>query len=143
MLLNSSYNCYSVPVFKKGTVIGYYENIMRYSLSSLQGAGSCNRMIFLEALKKFKQEGAQFISLGLSPLHDLDNSPYNDNVELKEFSKSMYNKSKFYAFRGTGRHKEKYPALIKHDVFFACQPSTTIEGIFNVFKAVGVFKSIE
>ena len=97
-------------------------------------------MILLQAAKKFKQEGAKFLSLGLSPLHDLSNSPYNDNMELKEFCESVYDKSELYAFKGIAKHKDQYPATIRTDVFFAYSPSISIESIFNIFKAVGVFK---
>ncbi|MEA3333452.1 MAG: hypothetical protein U9Q58_07640, partial [Pseudomonadota bacterium] len=94
--------------------------------------------ITYEAVEIFKKEQIQFISLGLSPLYDVGNSPYQDNPELTDLFSQMFAESELYAFKGIAFHKMKHPARKEYPVYFAVTRDTLSEDIMNIFKGIGL-----
>ncbi|MEW5723278.1 MAG: phosphatidylglycerol lysyltransferase domain-containing protein, partial [Thermodesulfobacteriota bacterium] len=128
----------------KGEIIGYYTNIERvYVDPQIHGNKIHGVMpfIILKAIEKFKTEGIETISLGLSPLYKIQENSSRGHAELTELLRQFFEHSELYAFRGLAQHKAKYPEKIEVPVFFASKKDSTIEDLFNIFVAIGIIGS--
>jgi nucleoside-diphosphate-sugar epimerase len=128
------------PIYRQGKVIGYYSNVERFIAGSQEIPKKFNfvKHVNFEATLTFRNEGVEFISLGLSPLYDLERATWNDNTELKELFEKLYSESELYAFQGIAEHKRRVPDIDEHTVYFAAQPGTTGEDMLHILSAVGL-----
>lgn len=128
------------PIYRQGKVIGYYSNVERFSTESIEIPGKFNyvKHVNFEAALTFRNEGVEFISLGLSPLYDLERAAWNDNAELKKLFEKLYFESELYAFQGIAEHKRRFPDAVEHAVYFAAQSGTTGEDLLHILSAVGL-----
>ncbi|MCK5819321.1 MAG: SDR family oxidoreductase [Psychromonas sp.] len=131
------------PIFKKNSIIGYYANIERYDLQghSLPSRFNLTTHIIYEAILKFKIEGLKYLSLGLSPLYDVMNSPFNDSPELTGLFCQLFEESELYAFKGVAFNKAMNPNKKEGSVFLAVTKDTLSEDIMTIFKGIGLFEA--
>ena len=127
------------PIYRLGKVIGYYSDIEQFTTESTDIPSKFNFVKYgnFQAALAFRSEGVEFVSLGLSPLHNLGSARWNDNQELRELFEKFYSESILYAFQGTAVQKERFPDIIEQPVYFAAQSGTTGEDLFHIMSAVG------
>ena len=97
-----------LPIYNDGRVIGYGSNITRALPTA--NHGGVTDFIILEAIKKFRSEGLTVLSLGISPLHQLERTPNESPFIRHVLSWSFHSLDRFYAFQGLANHKKKYRA---------------------------------
>ncbi|NRB38602.1 MAG: DUF2156 domain-containing protein [Pseudomonadales bacterium] len=94
------------PYFKDGKVIGYCANILR-SDPAIHPSDFLDFTI-LEAMKIFKQEGVQTLSLGLSPFYDIQKHD-DENKPIRHVMQMFYKYGNvIYAFKQLAFHKTRY-----------------------------------
>ncbi len=127
------------PIYENSRVVGYFANVERYrcDLSSLPSRLNWMQLIAFEAAKIFIQEGVDRIELGMSPLYDTEESPYNDNPALRNMFEQLYDESLLYAFKGISEHKKRYACRQERPVFIATRTQSAAEEILDILKGVG------
>lgn len=93
------------PIYSKGRIIGYYHNFDRLCSGAVNGTSA---FTLLQAMEKFRLEGKELISLGLSPLSGMEQG-YNLSGPLQKLAGIFYEfGEKVYPFKGNDRHKSKF-----------------------------------
>lgn len=129
------------PIYRDGTVIGYLDNTHRCASDFSYSIPDC---INLEAIRIFKTEGKEILSLGFSPLHALDDSgEFRFSAPLKKTLKYFYENANFlYDFKGAAFHKSRYRPGTEgcHDIkiYLACQSPVPVLHTDKVFKKCGI-----
>gem|GEM_PF-654255 len=96
------------PYFKDGKVVGYCANILRKDPDARPS--DLLDFTILEAMKKFKKEGIQELSLGISPMFQVEKEK-GDRAGLRYLQKLMYKyANSLYAFQALAYHKTRYRA---------------------------------
>jgi lysylphosphatidylglycerol synthetase-like protein (DUF2156 family) len=104
------------PYFRNGQVRGYTANILR-SWPGAKPHGLLDYAV-LCALDKFKGEGVEVLSLGMSPLHGIHRTP-GDNGALAWLLNATYeNGNALYPFKGLASHKLRWRA--QQEPLYAC-----------------------
>lgn len=127
------------PVWEDNGIIGYSANIERFSLAgqNLPSRFNLVKTISLVAARLFRAEGKRQIALGLSPLHALHDSPFNDDPALLAVFADLAERDDLYAFQGMARHKRDYPDRVERPVFYAGVQEAAGESVLQVLRAVG------
>jgi len=125
------------PFFKDGKIVGYTANILR-GRHDIKPNGFLDFTI-LEAIKTFKNESIPTLSLGLTPLHDLQ--PHENEISwIRHLQNFMYRRCSFiYAFQALAYHKTRYrPQEVK---WFQCIPpdASSVKAAIVTLKATNVF----
>ncbi|MCC6796884.1 MAG: DUF2156 domain-containing protein [Candidatus Hydrogenedentes bacterium] len=128
------------PIFSEYKKVGYYASVERYALEDEGLPNRFNAMKFMvyQAIQQFGQENVSYVALGMSPLHNVATSDFNDNPELTKLFEQLYQESELYAFKGLATHKQQYPRRREESVYIATVSDTAPEDILNVFKGVGL-----
>ncbi|WP_320174554.1 DUF2156 domain-containing protein [Maridesulfovibrio sp.] len=93
------------PIYSGGKTVGYYHNFDRLCSGAVNGTSA---FTLLQAMEKFRLEGKEFISLGLSPLAGMEQG-YNLYGPLQKLARIFYEfGEKVYPFKGNDRHKSKF-----------------------------------
>lgn len=99
------------PIFKEGRVTGYCTDIMRASAKAPYGHVA---YMILQAINKFKKEGKDFLSLGLSPeINNAKASMRHDKLThhslkfLYKYGNNLFN------FKGIYRYKKQFRGITK------------------------------
>jgi len=124
------------PFFENGKTIGYTANIVR-CWPDAKPNGLLD-FIILEAMKKFKAEGVQYLSLGLSPLYNIEPDK-RENRHLRRLLNFIWNYGNFfYSFKDLAFHKTRFRA--PEQKLFACirRDVNPILGLFQLAFACGV-----
>ena len=123
------------PIYKNNKVIGYYHNVDRILPSAPNGTGA---FMILEAMKKFKEEGIEFVSLGMSPLFMIQSHPkHNKNQQTQKALKYTYeNLNYIYPFQGNASHKQKF-AGNQRQVYIAATEGNNLWQVLVLLKALG------
>ena len=127
------------PIYKNGEVVGYFHNMDRYEDDVPNGTSV---QIILSAIEVFRQEGVQFVALGMSPLYlqrgmenELDNfHPFTRQSFWYAFEKLNF----LYPFQGNAFHKKKFDGLQK-PIYISSTNSMGIKEVLVMIKAMGVF----
>ena len=94
------------PFFRAGRCIGYCANILRCR-PGLRPPGILDFAI-LTALERFREEGLEWLALGIAPLHDLRRRP-GDDALLRFCGRLLYRwGGSLYNFRELAFHKSRY-----------------------------------
>lgn len=94
------------PFYKDGKIVGYTANILRQDLANTH-SGLLD-FVILEAMKQFRAEGIEWVSLGISPLHNVQQMA-GDRPIIRKICQSLYEYgNKFYAFKALAYHKTRY-----------------------------------
>tara|TARA_R110001592_G_scaffold175466_5_gene414712 strand:+ start:32793 stop:33878 length:1086 start_codon:yes stop_codon:yes gene_type:complete len=124
------------PFFEYGHLVGYTANILR-GRKDIHPNGFLD-FTLLEAMKIFKAEGVAFLSLGISPLHEITLHP-KEIKWVRILQKLMYRYgSSFYAFKELAYHKTRYRA--DSTMWFQCIPpnSSALKAAAAVLLAINV-----
>lgn len=104
------------PYFQDGKVRGYTANILR-AWPGAKPHGLLDYAV-LYALEKFKDEGVEALSLGMSPLHGLHRTP-GDSSALAWLYAMLYEfGNAVYPFKGLASHKLRWRA--DQEPLYAC-----------------------
>lgn len=124
------------PICDSHYVIGYTADIIR-TLKDVP-RGTADYMLYL-AIKKFKREGILYLSLGLSPLAnvELDDLNLSDALTRKIFSLIYKKGSKLYHFNTLAEHKQQFEGL-ESNVYFSHSGRLPLLKIFQIFKICNI-----
>jgi len=94
------------PYFDNGELAGYCANILR-SIPDKECNGAID-FVILEAIKQFRLEGVPELSLGITPLQNIQKEP-GERFSIRLISK-LFNEfgNSLYAFKGLAYHKSRY-----------------------------------
>lgn len=127
------------PIYSNGKVVAYYHNVDRIGDSAPHGVSAS---LVIHAIEVFKQEGIQFVSLGMSPLHQLmlqNHKAFNYNHFTRDALRYAYDNLNFiYPFKGNSSHKKKFNG-VKKPVFFSSTKGNSLWEVFVMMKAIGLF----
>lgn len=129
------------PMYEGGEVVGYIANHLR---STLDRSYSVVDYIILEAMEVFKKEGKRELSLGLSPLAQVnDTDEFKHSKLLKAHFRYAFEKANFlYNFKNLYRHKSKYrpelPGAREEKVYCAMNTRFLLVRLYSVYKVLGM-----
>lgn len=128
------------PIYENREVIGYIANHLR---SSLECNYSVVDVIIIESIEAFKREGKRILSLGLSPLANVnDSDEFHHSKLLKAHFKYSFEKANFlYNFKNLARHKNLYrpelPGAHEEKVYCCMKTRFLLPRIYNVYSVLG------
>ena len=123
------------PMLHEGHAFGYLHNLSRTLADAPHGT---NDLLVLKAMEKFKAEGREVLSLGLSPFAELTDADYPSNPVGAGLFRFMYEHCQFvYPFKGNYFHKEKYRGR-SFKAYISAVPALNLYRILGVFKAAQV-----
>src|SRR5262249_20515873 len=64
------------PIYENGRLVGYLSNAKRYDSSAPDGVDFAIARV---AIEQFQREGVERLSLGIAPLHNMQNGEFNAN----------------------------------------------------------------
>ena len=126
------------PIYKDGEIIAYYHNMDRMIDTAPHGTSA---FIILSAIDVFKEEGIEFVSLGMSPLYlqrGMTNEFNYHQFTRKSFWYAFEKLNFFYPFKGNASHKNKFNG-IKKPIYISSTNGTGLKEAFVMMKALGVF----
>jgi len=110
------------PYFKDGKVTGYCANILRKDPEARPS--DLLDFTILEAMKVFKSEGIEGLSLGISPMFQVEPEE-NDRFGLRKVQNLMYKyANSLYAFQALAYHKTRYRA--DETKWYICTDDTSL-----------------
>jgi len=127
------------PIYSDGKLVAYYHNVDRISDTAPHGVSAA---LIIYAIDVFKQEGVQFVSLGMSPLYQLtlqNHKSFDYNHFTRDALRYAYdNLNYIYPFKGNSSHKKKFNG-VKKPVFFSSTKGNSLWEVFVMMKAIGLF----
>lgn len=119
------------PYFKDGRIVGYCANILRKAPDAKPS--DLLDYIILEAIKVFRQEGVEQLSLGISPLYNV-NRETNDRPSIRYLQQFLFNYgNSLYAFKALAYHKTRYRAN-EHKWYFCSHDISTVKAVWAVLQ---------
>lgn len=126
------------PIYHAGRTVGYSANILRCDEKRF---GRLATAIHMEAIERFKPDGAEVLNLNLAPFVKLDKGRFNDDLGAKLFFKlSEKFGNDIYNFRGLAFHKSKYRGTEKF-LYFASNSFWPSNDIYLAFKSAHITRS--
>ncbi len=126
------------PMYRDGRVFGYSANILRCDESRF---GRLATAIHMEAIEKFRPEGAEVLNLNLAPFVKLEQGRFNDDLGSSLFFKlSARYGNDIYNFKGLSFHKSKYRGAEKC-LYFASNSFWPSNDIYLAFLSADITRS--
>jgi len=126
------------PMYRAGRVFGYSANILRCDEGRF---GRLATAVHMEALERFKPEGAEVLNLNLAPFVKLEQGKFNDDFGSSLFFKlSARYGNEIYNFQGLAFHKSKYRGSEKN-LYFASNSFWPSNDIYLAFRSAGITQS--
>lgn len=126
------------PIYSNGKVVGYYHNIDRIADTAPHGTSAS---IILAAIEVFKEEGVEYVGLGMSPLklHEkqLWEFPGFHRFTRKSFWYAFEKLNFLYPFQGNASHKKKFNGETK-PVYLSGTKGNNLWEVFLMLKAIGM-----
>lgn len=104
------------PIFRENVVVGYTANILR-TRPDARPHGILDYAVYC-ALEKFRQEGLEILSLGISPLHGVRRMPGDNRALTWLLNKTYVYGDSVYPFKGLASHKLRWRA--EEELVYAC-----------------------
>ena len=127
------------PIYVAGKVVAYYHNVDRIGDNAPHGVSAS---LLIYAMEKFKQEGIEYVSLGMSPLYQLMlqyHKAFDYNHFTRDALRYAYDNLNFiYPFKGNSSHKKKFNGS-KKPVFFSSTKGNSLWQVFVMMKAIDLF----
>lgn len=137
------------PLYRDGSIIGYYQQHMRYTESAPNGTVS---LITEAALARFRHEGREILDLGLSPFAGIDahrgpDAPDSSDSMFTRITRRLYRRSAgpdatghddHYRFRGNYFQKSRYRGH-ETPVFLLEYPPTRTDSLKVLARATGLY----
>jgi hypothetical protein len=119
-------------------VFGYSANILRCDEGRF---GRLATAIHMEAMEKFRPEGAEVLNLNLAPFVKLDHGRFNDDFGSSLFFKlSARFGNDIYNFKGLAFHKSKYRGAEKC-LYFGSNSFWPSNDIYLAFLSADITQS--
>jgi len=126
------------PMYRDDRVIGYAATIVRCDDERF---GRLATAIHMEAIDRFRGEGAEVLNLCLAPFAKLDQGKYNDDFGAKLFFQlSERYGNKIYNFQGLNFHKSKYRGSEK-SLYFATNRLAASMDVYLAFLSSDITRS--
>jgi lysylphosphatidylglycerol synthetase-like protein (DUF2156 family) len=126
------------PMYRDGRVIGYSANILRCDEKRF---GRLATALHMEAIEKFRPEGAEVLNLNLAPFVKLEHGRFNDDFGCSLFFKlSARYGNDIYNFKGLSFHKSKYRGSEKY-LYFASNSFWPSNDIYLAFLSADITRS--
>lgn len=126
------------PMYRDGTVFGYSANILRCDESRFSRLATA---LHMEAMDKFRPEGAEVLNLNLAPFVKLEQGRFNDDFGSSLFFKlSARYGNDIYNFKGLSFHKSKYRGREKC-LYFASNSFWPSNDIYLAFLSADITRS--
>ncbi len=126
------------PFFENGNVVGYTANILRQDME--QSPSGLLDFIILEAMECFHREGIEYLSLGISPLHNIEAIP-GDNPLIRHVAQFLYRHgNRLYAFRSLAYHKTRYRGE-ETRWYLASRETSTLKVAWSLLRGTGILGS--
>ncbi|HTN32610.1 MAG TPA: DUF2156 domain-containing protein [Marinobacter sp.] len=123
------------PFFKDGKVIGYTANVLRQDIE-VSPSGLLDYII-LEAMKVFEAEGIEQLSLGISPVYNVQ-ACAGDNTILRGICRLLYAAGNgFYAFKALSYHKSRYRAK-ETKWYLATKDTPVLTVLWTILRGTGI-----
>jgi len=124
-----------IPVHVAGRIVGFSADHERYA----PRPRGIHARILVEAARVFKAEGFSMLSLGLAPLHGLDDGDHPaHSPETRDILLRLRNESAaVYNFDGVSQHKKIYNPTW-HPMHFCCAERHATEAVLDVFSLIGL-----
>jgi lysylphosphatidylglycerol synthetase-like protein (DUF2156 family) len=123
------------PMFDAGRVVGYYTHHIRLLANAPHGTSA---HIIVSAAQAFAAEGAELISLGISPLSPDPAPQIPQNRLYGVAARAIFRYGNFlYPFRGNDSHKRKYGGFRRPA--YVCYRGLTIVELWRMVRAVNLF----
>lgn len=133
--------CIFDPIYRNGQIIGYLANHLRNSGTSHYSMQDC---ITLEAMRIFKEEGKEILSLGYSPFHKVnDSGEFKHSRLLTKIFQFAYEHANYvFEFKALAFHKNRYrPGMEgceESKVYCAYKDPMRFDLLINIFKLMGI-----
>ena len=123
------------PLYEADGIVGYYADVERYK----RRPNGIHDLILLEAIRVFREEGHQVLSLGLAPLFHLENE---DHPSASAFTRDLLRRMRddvapVYNFRGVSQHKTCYNPRWEPTYFYSQYRDGTRE-VLDVLSLIGL-----
>jgi hypothetical protein len=123
------------PLYEAERIIGYYADVERYRRSP----NGIHDLILLEAIRVFRDEGHQVLSLGLAPLFHLEDE---DHPSASESTRDLLRRMRdevapVYNFRGVSQHKTYYNPRWEPTYFYSRSRDGTSD-VLDVLSLIGL-----
>ena len=123
------------PLYEAGRIIGYYADVERYK----RRPNGIHDLILLEAIRVFREEGHQVLSLGLAPLSHLEGE---DHPSASAYTGDLLRRMRddvapVYNFRGVSQHKTCYHPRWEPTYFYSRNRDGTNE-VVDVLSLIGL-----
>lgn len=126
------------PMYREGKVFGYSANILRCDEGRF---GRLATALHMEAIEKFRPEGAEVLNLNLAPFVKLEQGRFNDDFGASLFFKlSARYGNDIYNFKGLSFHKSKYRGDEKC-LYFASNSFWPSNDIYLAFLSADITRS--
>jgi lysylphosphatidylglycerol synthetase-like protein (DUF2156 family) len=123
------------PFFRHGKVIGYTANVLRQDIET--SPSGLLDYIILEAMKVFEAEGIEQLSLGISPVYNVQ-ACVGDNPVLRGICRLLYEKGNgFYAFKALSYHKSRYRAK-ETKWYLATKNMPVLTTLWTILRGTGI-----
>ena len=123
------------PLYEAENVIGYYADVERYR----REPNGIHDLILLEAIRVFREEGRQVLSLGLAPLFHLDDEDHPSASSLtRDLLRRMRDEvGPLYNFKGVSHHKTYYSPRWEPTYFYSRRHDATSD-VLDVLSLIGL-----
>jgi nucleoside-diphosphate-sugar epimerase len=123
------------PLYDAEKVTGYYADVERYR----HQPNGIHDLILLEAIRVFREEGREVLSLGLAPLFHLDDEdhPSASGVTRDLLRRMRDEVGPVYNFRGVSHHKTCYNPRWEPTYFYSQRHDGTSD-ILDVLSLIGL-----
>ena len=126
------------PMYRDGRAFGYSANILRCDENRF---GRLATALHMEAIEKFRAEGAEVLNLNLAPFVKLEQGRFNDDWGASLFFKlSARYGNEIYNFKGLSFHKSKYRGAEKY-LYFASNSFWPANDIYLAFLSADITQS--
>ena len=123
------------PFFDQGRVVGYTANILRQDPEN--SPSGLLDYIILRAMDRFREEGIEYLSLGISPLHNVRARP-GDSWTIRKTCQMLYEYGNdFYAFKALAYHKTRYRGE-ETPWYLATRQTPAIKVAWSMLRGTGI-----
>ena len=123
------------PFFEQGRVLGYTANILRQD--PVNSPSGLLDYIILSAIERFRAEGIEYLSLGISPLHNVRARP-GDSPTIRRTCQMLYKHgNNLYAFKALAYHKTRYRGEETPLYLATCQ-TPAIKVAWSMLRGTGI-----
>lgn len=127
------------PIWRGGKVTGYYADFVRALDCAPNGSLD---LIYQEAVAKFRTEGVEILSFGLSPLADIEDTEKIHNPIVASIFRLNYSQgNSMYAYQGLDAHKKAYADGVngfRVPKYMVCAGALPFNQMLNVFRYIGI-----